>query len=646
MITNGSVARQVLLLLLLAAGCIKANPTQTTEACETLQVCLRQLHDMAQHPDNYGSTMSKEEQALIGRILAFDDAVPALIPLLADPDENVANIAAATLRSAKQIDPVYLPRVLQGLDRGLGWLPLALARIATPDAAKAAVDRYLVSKSAPGNQEAFAVEKSGKRAVPFIIERAACSQPCAKNVHYLLGAVLKEMNDEARTLAAPGLMEIASDPATPEDVARNVLFMISGLGHAGNGMEPGLLELRAHSPQLGDVIDQVLVGIGSHSSGNIFATWLRQSPSKILLRDLAETGSAAGGVGEVVVGLLDNEDLELRVAAARALGFINYEPGIEALMAHLDDPLDQRMTWAVVESLGRLHAEQALPLLDDVIENHWFPPVRKVAVEAAGHIREQAPYASKFPPGNFAFEFFAYQHMRIEGPECETLLVKGVDEPRDLKLYTRYAAAKLKQLSYTSTIFSYGPAERPPASKDQKIIEVTPENMTEYREIVEQVPHVALRVDSGWLAGSNRGEWGGELMAIGDDGLKQAILDQNVEDIYRIGNKFVAVVGLAHLSMNNGALVELHHGDDGRWTSEIWRMLPGAPISSSLVESGELLVTTYGSGSILVSPEGAMRMATCARYIEQTRADSNVSDDVQAAADAAQAAADAAAADN
>lgn len=133
---------------------------------------------------------------------------------------------------------------------------------------------------------------------------------------------------------------------------------------------------------------------------------------------------------------------------------------------------------------------------------------------------------------------------------------------------------------------------------------------------MKHVPTVALQVDGGWLAGSDRGEWGGELMFIGDDGSQQMVIEENVEDIYRLGDRYVATVGLAHLGSNTGAVLELRRDADGHWQASPWRVLPAAPQSSFLTRKGDLLVTVYSDTPIVVSPDGTMRMAVCARSLQ------------------------------
>lgn len=576
--------------------------------CRTLDACLARLHAMARQPDNYGSGKSPKEGALIRRLVAFDGAVAALVPLLDDPDENVANIAAAALRDVKRIDPAYLPQIRKGLDRGLGWLPPALSRMDSDEAAKEAVSRFLVSKSAPGNQEAYAVELSGMRAIPYIVDAVRCDAACGDNAR-LLGSVLADMSEEARASAAPGLMDIARDVSVADEVAGGSLGMIADLGAAGSGLEADLLRLRAQLPQRAWMVDHALIGIRSAQAGAIFAAQLRASPDVWLLRDLAVTGPAAIDAGEVTAALLDHDDPDLRVAAARALGFIGYRQAAGALAAKLDDPVDPRLGWAAAESLGRLQAAEALPALDATAQAHWFPPVRKAAAEAARHIRDATKYEAQDHPHNFSFGFSAYNDIRNDRLGCEKPVDAAEVEPATRKLYTRTALAQLMALTY-SVVEELPP---PPGESDAQAIDG---DIAEDRKAVEYVPAVALRVDGGWLAGSSRGEWGGELVFVGDDGSQQEVIGQNVEDIYRLGDRYVATVGLAHLSINRGAVLELRRDADGHWQASLWRVLPGAPQSSFLTRKGDLLVTVYPYTPIVVSRDGTMRMAACAKYLK------------------------------
>ena len=67
------------------------------------------------------------------------------------------------------------------------------------------------------------------------------------------------------------------------------------------------------------------------------------------------------------------------------------------------------------------------------------------------------------------------------------------EPPHQEKLKLKNNKDELKKLSHTATVYSYGKNGR-------------------QSKTIEQSPHVAVKMEGGWLTGSNRGEWGGELV--------------------------------------------------------------------------------------------------------------------------------------
>jgi len=568
---------------------------------------MRELHELARASGSMPG-MGAKQTALKERILGHEDAVDALVPLLKDPDERVADLAAYVLRDASAIDPRYLPQIREGLDRGLAWLPPALARIGTEASAKEAVDRFLVSPSSPDNQEAYAVELSGKRAIPFMLERARCNPSCAENTHRLLAAVLARMGP-ARAAAGQELLRLASDRNATPQVARGALLMIASLGNEGVALEPALLHERDASPSLAPWIDEALIGIGSSSTGAIFVERLASAPNLITLRDLAETGSAGRNAGPAVLARLE-QDPELEVPAAMTLGFIGYTGAIPKLAGMLETSADPRAAWAAARSLGRLGAREALPSLDRAADHHWYAPVRDEARAAAARIRSGSSATTPVSSRNFIVEFFAFESINRELDDCPPAHEVGWAST-DVKLYAPASLEALKRLTYPTEVVSYGAADAEAQKQaGAEIIRVHRGNIVEYRQSIDSVPDVALRVDDGWLVGGSRGEWGGELGFLGDDGRFQRILDTNVTDIHRLGNRIVATVGLAHLASNKGAVMDMTRKPDGEWEATRWRVLPGAP-GASIVGPEELVVATVGGGAIAIDEDGTMRMAAC-----------------------------------
>lgn len=588
------------------ATCLLPLATARCEEKETLDALLARIEKVPDDSDGLGD----EEQAYIAKLLE-QEAIPRLVTLLAHPDENVAELAAATLRDCKHIHPKYLPQIIAGLDRGIGWLPGALGKMDSDKAAKEAVKRYLAADSSPQNQEAYAVRLQGARAIPFILEAAKANGGKDSQVYYLLGYVLGEMEPAVRAKAIPGLKAVLEDGQTSEALAKGTLAMIGYLGEQGLVLEPDLLALRRSKPGLSEEIDFALIGIRSTQSGQIYAEMLRKNPDRLILRDLAEVGKPARDAGEEVTKLLDHPDWQTRRGAARALGFIGYDPATPQLIALLGDERDVQMNWIAAQSLGRLRAKSAEDALTATAAKHWHPTVRKEAETALSHLKSPTPYESPFHKENFPMEFFRYVDFGID-TDLPTEIPQAVEEPAALKMYESTSPDELKKLSYPSEVVSYD-ANDEAQQREEKgpdgIIVVTEGNIVEHRQPITQVPHVALKVDGGWLVGGNRGEWGGELVSIADDGKTHNVLPENVHDLYTLGKRSVALCGLAHMGSNDGMVYELTRGADANWKATPWRSLPGAPQASAKTKSGEIFISTIQGGNVLLSKDGTLRMA-------------------------------------
>ena len=94
----------------------------------------------------------------------------------------------------------------------------------------------------------------------------------------------------------------------------------------------------------------------------------------------------------------------------------------------------------------------------------------------------------------------------------------------------------------------------------------------------ELIPDLSVEVNSGWLTGANRGEWGGEVVLIQEKKEPQVLLNKNVEDIYKINEKYYVTTGLAHLSFNHGEIYSVNI--DSSKKSRLIAKLKGEPQSS------------------------------------------------------------------
>ncbi len=605
----------VLMLLCLLSSTIGAEELDIApDDCVSPDQCIQKLVSVIDRNATPARSPSTQEQAIINKLVLFgEQALPAVITLLGSEDELLARNAALTLVEFNSIDKKYLPAIADGIKRGVAWLAPALARIGTPEAAELAVRTYLTEESSPHNQEAYAIKLLDERALPALVQAAQCVFRCDDKTYYLIGLAIKQM-DPTRTqvLAAQQFVIIATQKSLNKRMRQGALLVISYLGQSGKSVEKDLVTLRETAPQLRAAIDHALIGIKSDYAVSIYATMLASGVDRLLLRDIAALGVTAQALGVEIMPLLNSTERETRLLAARTLGFIGYTPAAPQLIKLMNEPMDVFLTRVSAESLGRLKTKEALPALQRVMTTHWYPPVRQIAQVAIEKINTNADYESKYHKDNFPSEYFSYDY--FEYKSCDNVELKQLKEPEITKLYSDYAKVKLEKLSYQTDIVGYGAADEQEqrAADPNGIIRVNANNIIERRSSIKQIPSVALRAESGWLVGSSRGEWGGELVFVADNNTSFVVLNENVEDIYYLGDHIVAVTGVSHLGSNNGLLYRLQRNEKGIWQAKPWRQLPAAPYSSWLVEKGELLINTYSSGSIVVSKDGEMSMAKCA----------------------------------
>jgi len=72
-----------------------------------------------------------------------------------------------------------------------------------------------------------------------------------------------------------------------------------------------------------------------------------------------------------------------------------------------------------------------------------------------------------------------------------------------------------------------------------------------------------LETDNGTMMGTNRGEWGGELI-FKNDTLEYTILNENICGIINYNNGIYVLTGLSHLGISEGRIVKLEL-INGKW---------------------------------------------------------------------------------
>ena len=574
------------------------------------------IHEVATAKKYYN--LSETEKALIKEISTFgSEAIPYLAKLIVHPKREVAVVAAEAFEEiagdVEFVDAKFLPAILHGLDHDHSGLPNVLAKIKTPKARAEFVNRYLKDGSSPHNQFQNGFSWYGADFLPHLIKVIRSEHGRDRQNVYLLGTALKSFSNEDRKGAALELLKSFDSKNVGIETKRVILAVLSDLGSPALGVEDRLINIWENQPDLKDEAGRALVGIRSKKAGIILAEQLLGNAHYLLLRDIAEVGIAAKGAGATVANLLDDSNWTLRLGAARTIGFIGYHGADEKLIELLNDPSDVRLNFVVAESLGRLRSTVALKALKQVGKDHWHPAVREAARTAVQKIESNSNYELKYHRENFPFEYFEFQNMGIEELP-EDLTIPAITDPLSLAAHARKDSELLKRLAYTIEIVSYGASdeeEQETEKGDDGIIVVDQNNMVEHRRKLPQSPEVGVRVSNGWLLGSDRGEWGGELVFKGDNKDYYKIIDENIGGLFKLGERFIAVTGLAHLSLNDGMIYEVKLAG-GKWKAEPWRALPGAPQCSGKVENGEVIVATHGGGVVIISEGGHLRMCDIA----------------------------------
>lgn len=241
---------------------------------------------------------------------------------------------------------------------------------------------------------------------------------------------------------------------------------------------------------------------------------------------------AAIAAGEVLGRLLSSPHADQRSTVARILSEAGDTRIIPRLRAMLTSE-NWRDVSAALEALRRLEAVSAAGDLRALSASHWHPYIRDRANRAAEALETGAP--SDFPPSEAHHErILADSYPR---PECISgrWVWQGSELPA-IEAQVAYEPAD-----------SFGVERR-------------------------------LDIATGYLTGSDRGEWGGELVWHSGSNEPAILIERNIRAILPYGEGALISTGLAHLGMQEGAVFRVEFSAEG--DPQIFQVaeLPGAPL--------------------------------------------------------------------
>ncbi|MBL9188019.1 MAG: HEAT repeat domain-containing protein [Opitutaceae bacterium] len=528
---------------------------------------------ISQRTASTGGGINAGESDIAKRIQAFGaQAAPRLIALLDSDNASVRELAGYVLRDLPGLSESHLDALIAACERGDGWIPPAIARIGTPRAIAFLVGE-LKRTPRTHNQLTWALKLAGEKAARPLAAIFDAPELVTDDLLTAVRYVFYDMGSAA-AVSVPHLVESAMNPSLPMGNRKAAVRALGALGLAAASEVPRLQALAHREPDhFAEPVDQAIVEIGSPEAAAILAAQLRRAPSDLLLLRVARLRENGRAATSVVAQLLNHENWDVRVAAARTLGYIGATDAVDVLREALSDASDWRIVYSAAESLGRLKATNAVADLEAIAQRHWFDVVRSAASKAVRVIQGAETYQSRWPAANFGIEFFDYTHVRSGVP---------VLDPATLRF-----RAELEPLTES---------ER----RGLAVSGIAGSNVA---------PSSWLRLGPhGHLLGTDGGEWGGELVFRDAAGATHTLLHANTQGIVRMPFGIVAVTGVAHLMINHGFLYAVDFEPGRTPTARRWKSLPGAPRRVGVLENGNLFVACVG-GDIVVTPSGEMLAA-------------------------------------
>ncbi|MBA2271279.1 MAG: HEAT repeat domain-containing protein [Chthoniobacterales bacterium] len=470
--------------------------------------------------------ITKKEREVAEQLQALGaKAVPLLLPLLADKNTAIRELASYTLRDIDGLTEEHLDALIDSARHGDGWIPPAIARVGTPRAVAFLVEE-LVRTRETENQLTWAIEMLGKKAVPLLLEVFRSEDGWDDALERTMYEVFRSLGAKAADAVDP-LVTLACDEAAPDPMRARAILTLGAIGSAAQRTAPRLSKLQdSTSPVIREANWSALIDTHSAEAVPILTTWLQNPPdrdaAKYHMRTIGTLGSQGIDAGSLVVRYLHDLDWDMRVEAAHTLGRIGYKNAPNELVECLARADDWRLVFRAAEALGRLKIKEAIPSLTDISTAHWYLPVREAALRAISAINGEAVPEQNEPSKADTDDPF---YLESVGQNLDSL---------DEKEVARLPLSAMRVADRAVRVRTQG------------------EDGLAHVEKLRGIP-----VDGGHLVAADRGEWGGYIGFVGADQNLHVLTEENTQSIYKTGDGTLAVTGLAHLSFNSGFVYQI-----------------------------------------------------------------------------------------
>ncbi|WP_417485355.1 HEAT repeat domain-containing protein [Maricaulis salignorans] len=293
------------------------------------------------------------------------------------------------------------------------------------------------------------------------------------------------------------------------------------------------------------------------------------------MNDLAALGWDGEAAAAAIRPLLDHPDLLARTAALRVLGHFGDTESLPEVREHLDSG-DWFETLAAIDAIALLGGAEDVARLSELAASHWLPGVRARAWAAASRFRyNPSPDSER-------------GSVPLDNPSQDERLERRLPELGFYRLPTpRWDVCPSEAFRFRDRVISRQAAATRPAYGEPASLEVL----------------------NGEFLYTDEGEFGGELVWR-EGGVDQRLIADNIKALIPLGDRtFLAVTGLAHLSIDEGTLYRVSSGGTGWDVTEI-SSLTGVPHWAAPMSDGLIGVRT-SVGFIVASQDEIVGMGQC-----------------------------------
>lgn len=526
--------------------------------------------------------------------------VLALLDLLKQPNLSIRARAGMVLSELSALTPADLPAILQESRNGNDWIVPALANIRTAETRSELVS-LLREDPDLHTPHRSALKSLGNEAMPLLLEALSCNadQDCDEDFVRAIGELAGEPGiqseqirnrlidiattrgqiTEARVGALRGLKRLKPD--RERDLSRIRVLLNDPVAKVSSHAKATLIAWSDETAPMLEPSDCAIYYKRHDNSGNLVAkgckTYAEFSPSALKEDRLGNIG-ALGPAGRMrtpyVLELLQDEDWDVRVEAARTLGRTGEDSAIPQLVAAIS-PRDWKLTYEAMVSLKHLKAPEADRVLDNIATTYWQPAIANAADDLLnGKI---APDQSR----RFLLD-------EVTRKYCEARTDQSLLLPCSLK--NEQDIDRFNQAHQDHTQLFVENFKNTPILKDARPI------------------GPRLKTNEGEFDSIDNGEFGGELFFT-QGTTRQTILKENIIALAKQNNRIIVVAGLDHM-LSRGDIFELIRGPEGLWEARKLLRLPGAPHHVLMAPDGT--IGLHGSfGSVLYKPDDTLEWLAC-----------------------------------